>query len=123
MNKKTSDLLKETDTNKNEINTALDLMASKKKPDEKTEVPKITVGNVKSYKEHEVAVAINNFLSKNLDEESGGYLVGENAARTMEHYGLKGHPVLGLIIAIGMVTVHYFMKNIKEKKPDEKQVK
>lgn len=122
MNKKTADLLNESDKDKNEINNALDIMGAKKKPDEtKTETPKILVGNVKSYKEHEIAVAINNFLSQNLDEKSGSYLVGENTARCMEHYGLKGHPILGLIIAVVMVSVHVFMEMLKKDKKQEKK--
>ena len=121
MNKKTSDLLKETG-DKNEIDNALDIMGAKKKIDEtKKEIPKIIVGNVKSYKEHEVAVAINNFLSQNLDEKSGSYLVGENTARCMEHYGLKGHPILGLIIAVVMVSVHVFMEMLKKDKQDKEK--
>lgn len=111
-------LLNETDNNKSEISTAIDLMASKKHKSTEEKKPKVTVGNVKSYKEHEIAVAINNFLSKNLSEESGSYLVGDNAARTMEYYGLKGHPVLGLVVAIGMCVVDFILKPKKKAESD-----
>jgi len=122
MNEKTRKVIQPEKTEKNEINTALDMMANKKKPDEtQKEAPKITVGHVKSYKEHEIAVSINNFLSKNLDEQSGDYLVGENAARCLEHYGLKGHPILGLVIAVIMVTVHVFMEMLKKEKKDKNE--
>ena len=122
MNEKTKKVLEQDKPEKNEINNALDMMASKKKPDEtKKEAPKITVGNVKSYKEHEIAVSINNFLSNNIDEQSGNYLVGENTARCLEHYGLKGHPILGLVIAVIMVTVHVFVEMLKKEKKDKNE--
>ena len=122
MNKKTNDLPKSKQPEKNEVVNALDMMGAKKKTEEtKTEPPKITVGHVKSYKEHEISVAINNFLSQNLDEQSGSYLVGENTARCLEHYGLKGHPILGLIIAVIMVTIHFFMEMLKKEKQEQKE--
>ena len=113
-------ILTESDNNKNEISAAIDIMSKKRDHSTEEKKPEIKVGNVKSYKEHEISVAINNFLSKNLDEESGSYLVGENAARTLEHYGLKGHPVLGLVLSVVMVIVHIFMKAVKDQDQENK---
>ena len=120
MNENTKDLLtKETD--KTDVSKAIELMKTKKdKTRSKTEASqKPTVKDVRSYKENEIAVAINTFLSKNLDEESGTYLVGENTARTLEHYGIKSHPIIGLLVAVAMVAVHFFTKLMKPKEPGE----
>ena len=83
---------------------------------------KESVPGVKTYAGHEIAVTVNAFITENLDQQCGKYLVGENLARTLEHHGLKSHPIIGLGIAVLMVTIHVigkFFKSQKEKKKEE----
>jgi hypothetical protein len=114
------EIKKETD-----VTAAIDLLGKGK---EKTKLggsgsteKKESVPGVKTYAGHEIAVTVNAFITENLDQQCGKYLVGENLARTLEHHGLKSKPVVGLGIAVVMVVIHIIGKFFKAQKEKEKE--
>jgi len=112
----------EANIEKDDFLKAIDSVEKKNKPAALKKAKKeheeklITVKSIDQYKTNEIAVTINNFLSKNVDKEAGEVFFGENLARTGEYYGLKSNPVIGLIIStIGLVVI-MFRIMIKKKK-------
>ncbi|MBA7496674.1 hypothetical protein ES702_07283 [subsurface metagenome] len=104
---------------KNNFLEAIDSVEKKHKPKSKQKEQKeklITVKPIGEYKNNEIAVNVNNFLSKNIDEDAGKVLFGENLARAGEYYGLKATPLWGLIISSIGLAVIIFRVAIKKKK-------
>ena len=103
---------------------AIESVEKKHKPKSKQKESKekkeeiISVKTIGQYKTNEIAVNVNNFLGKNIDEDAGKVLFGENLARAGEYYGLKATPLWGLLISsIGLVVVIFrvFVKKKKSK--------
>lgn len=90
-----------------------------KKKGKKASEIEVTIPSIKNFKENELAVTINNFLSKNVDDKAGECLFGENLARTGEFYGMKSHPVIALIISGIMVMVLVLKRIFKRKKEND----
>ena len=101
---------------------AIDKIEKKHKPKalkdkiKKKQEKLITVKNINQYKENEIAVNINTFLSKNVSKDAGDILFGENLARTGEYYGLKSNPIIGLLISSIALVVIMFRQMINKKK-------
>lgn len=73
----------------------------KSKDKNEPDVPKLS-----TYKSNELAMTVNEMLSNNIEPAAGKCLFGENLARSAEFYGLKAHPLLGLLVsAICLVLI------------------
>ena len=101
---------KDDNLDKDSFLTAIESVEKKNKPKSKQTKEKkeklISVKTIGEYKNNEIAINVNNFLSKNIDADAGKVLFGENLARAGEYYGLKATPLWGLIISsIGLVVV------------------
>jgi len=101
---------------------AIDAVEKKHKPKSKQKATKekkeelISVKTIGQYSNNEIAVNVNNFLSKNIDEDAGKVLFGENLARAGEYYGLKATPLWGLVISTIGLAVVIFRVVMKKKK-------
>ena len=103
---------------------AIESVEKKHKPKSKQEKTKtkkeeiISVKTIGQYKNNEIAVNVNNFLGKNIDEDAGKVLFGENLARAGEYYGLKATPLWGLLISSIGLAVVIFRVFVKKKKAE-----
>ena len=82
---------------KDDFLTAIESVEKKNKPKSKQTKEKkeklISVKTIGEYKNNEIAVNVNKFLSTNIDPDAGSVLFGENLARAGEYYGLKSTPI------------------------------
>lgn len=85
----------------------------------KEESEKIELPGIDKFKNNEIAVTINKFLSKNIDPDAGDVYFGENVARTGEYYGMKSHPLIALGLSVLFLLVLVVKKVLRIKKTQE----
>lgn len=100
---------KKLDSDKTDIKTIKDKIASMdskktKKTEPKTKEKEIKIPDINSFKTHSFAQTTNKLLNKYISNEAGDCYFGENLERTMEYYGLKATPGIALIPPTLIVT-------------------